>query len=114
MEIPIIFHKTRNDAVRKYEQEEVRTIVQSLAQKLHAKSPIKRVEIGIDAPKNPAGKARMYDITLKIFITDGLVLVAHGKSQIAKTKQLGLRSALREGFKDLEAEYRKIKNRKQA
>lgn len=108
-QIPIIFHKTRHDDARQYEQNEVRTLLQKIAQKLHSRSPITGIEVGIEQPKNIAGKSRMYDIMLKVSLASGDVFTAHGKSQIAKTKGIGLGSALREGFQDIEAQYRKIK-----
>src|SRR3989338_8320909 len=52
-QIPILFKKTRRDAARQYEQEEVRALLTHLAKRLHTNSPINRMEIGIDYPKNP-------------------------------------------------------------
>ena len=108
-DVTIIFHKTRTDAAREYEQEEIRTILQKLASTLHSRSPIKKIEVGTDTPKNHAGKIKNYDITLKVTLMSGDVFIAHGKSNISKTKGVGLRSALREGFADIEAELRKTR-----
>lgn len=107
--IPITFHKTRTDAARQYEQDEIRDILEGLVHKLHSKSPITSIDVGMDQAKNQAGKAKNYDITIKVILASGNVFVAHGKSEIAKAKQIGLRTALREGFKDIEAQYCKLK-----
>lgn len=110
--IQIIFHKTRNDSAKQYEQEEIRELLLKLSGKLHSKSPITKIEIGVDQPKNIVGKGKRYDITLRVELASGDVFISHGKSEIAKAKQIGLGSALREGFKDIEAQYRKIKRTK--
>lgn len=110
-QIPILFHKTRNDDARKYEQDEISTLLLKLADKLHSKSAIVGIEVGVDFPKNMVGKGKSYDITLKVILASGKTFVSHGKSKIAKTKGVGLGSAVREGFKDIEAQYRKTKVR---
>lgn len=111
-QIPIIFHKTRNDEVRKYEQDKIRELLWRLSRKLHSKFSIVRIEIGVDAPKNIVGKGKSYDVTIKLVLSSGNIFVSHGKSKIAKTKGIGLESAIREGFKDIEAQYRKTKRDK--
>ena len=109
--ISIIFHKTRNDDARQYEQDEIRSLLLKLAEKLHSKSPIISIEVGIDFPKNMVGKGKSYDVTLKLSLASGDAFISHGKSEIAKTKGVGLSSAIREGFKDLESQYQKTKRR---
>lgn len=110
-QIPITFHKTRNDEARQYEQDKIRTLLWKLAHKIHNKSPITGIEIGIDFPKNMIGKGKYYDITIKVLLASGATFLSHGKSKIAKTKGVGLESAIREGLKDIEAQYRKTKKR---
>ncbi|HEY4497765.1 MAG TPA: hypothetical protein VJC20_03375 [Candidatus Paceibacterota bacterium] len=108
-QIPILFKKTRRDAARQYEQEEVRALLTHLAKRLHTNSPINRMEIGIDYPKNQAGHVTLFDVTLAIQLASGPRFVSHGKSRIAKAKGVGLGSAIREAFSDIEAQYRKLK-----
>ncbi|MEK9175358.1 MAG: hypothetical protein AAB795_02070 [Patescibacteria group bacterium] len=108
-QIQIIFHKTRNDDARQYEQDEIRALLWRLSKKLHSRFPITSIEVGVDFPKNMAGKGKSYDITLKLTLASGDVFVSHGKSKIAKVKGVGLGTAVREGFKDIEAQYRKTK-----
>ena len=108
-QIPIIFHKSRNDAARQHEQEEVRALLAHLTKRLHTNSPIQKIEIGIDYTKNQAGHATLFDVTLAIQLASGPQFVSHGKSRIAKAKGVGLGSAIREAFSDIEAQYRKLK-----
>lgn len=108
-QIPIIFHKSRHDTVRQFEQEEVRELLVRLARHLHTHSPIRKIEIGTDYPKNKAGHTTLFDVTLIIQLASGPKFVAHGKSRIAKAKGVGLGSAIREAFADIEAQYRKLK-----
>lgn len=109
-QIPLIFHKTRHDAARQYEQEEVRELLVRLARHLHTNSPIRKIEIGIDYPKNKAGHTTLFDVTLMVQLASGPKFTAHGKSRIAKAKGVGLGSAIREAFADIEAQYRKHKH----
>ena len=110
-QIPITFHKTRNDEARKYEQNKIRELLWKIAGKIHSKSPVTNIEVGIDFPKNMVGKGKSYDITIKLSLASGQTFLSHGKSTIAKTKGVGLESAIREGFKDIEAQHRKTKIR---
>jgi hypothetical protein len=109
--ISIIFHKSRQDSVHTYEQETVRRLLERLTKKLHTKSPIKRVEIGIDQQKNSAGKTTLFSVTLSLELVSGQSFTSHGKSRIAKTKGVGLTSAIKEAFTDIEAQYKKVKVR---
>lgn len=108
-QIPILFKKTRHDAARQYEQENITMLLNRLAERLHTNSPISRMEIGIDYPKNRAGHTTLFDVTLAVQLASGPRFVSHGKSRIAKSKGIGLGSAIREAFADIEAQYRKLK-----
>lgn len=108
-QIPIIFHKSRHDPARQYEQENVRELLARLVRHLHTNSPIRKIEIGIDYPKNQAGHVTLFDVTLAIQLASGPRFVAHEKSRIAKTKGVGLSTAIREAFTDIETQYRKLK-----
>ncbi len=109
MEIPIIFHKTRNDSVRQYEEDMVSNLLQQLVKKIHTNSPIRRVEIGIDSQKNREGHIKNFSVMLALELESGPRFVAHGETQIAKSKGVGLQSAIREAFSDIEAQYQKLK-----
>src|SRR3989338_9215154 len=108
-EIPIIFHKIRNDAARYYEEAFMRNLLERLIKKLHTNSPVRHIEIGVNCQKNRDGGIKNYAVMLAIELDSGPRFVAHGKSQIAKAKGVGLQSAIREAFSDIEAQYRKIK-----
>ena len=108
-QIPILFTKTRHDAARQYEQDEVRELLAHLVRRLHTNSPIRKIEVGIDYPKNQAGHTTIFNVTLAIQLASGPRFVSHGKSRIAKAKGIGLGSAIREAFSDIEAQYHKLK-----
>ena len=109
LNIPIIFNKIRKGIAHQYEEEIVGTLLQALAQKLHTKSPIRRIEIGVDYPKNRDGHVKNFSVTLALDLNSGSRFVAHGYSPIAKAKGVGLGNAIREAFADIEAQYRKRK-----
>ena len=108
--LSIIFHKNRHDATHGYEQAMVRALLERLTKKLHTKSPIKSVEIGVDQQKNSAGKTTLFSITLSVELMSGKSFTSHGKSRISKVKNIGLGSAIKEAFADIEAQHRKVKN----
>ena len=110
-EVSVIFHKSRQDAARAYEQATVRTLLERLTKKLHTKSPIKNIEIGIDQQKNSVGKTTLFSVTLSLELMSGDSFASHGKSRIAKAKGIGLTSAIKEAFADIEAQYKKTKVR---
>lgn len=108
-QIPILFHKIRNDAAHKYEEEKVRSILWSCAKKLHTNSPIRRIEVGINNSKNSAGYIKSFTVMVAVELSSGPRFVAHENSNIAKSKGVGLTTALRKAFSDIEAQYRKLK-----
>ncbi len=110
-EVSVIFHKSRQDATHAYEQAMVRQLLDRLMKKLHTKSPIKSVEIGIDQQKNSAGKTTLFSVTLSVELASGDSFTSHGKSRIAKIKGVGLGSAIKEAFGDIESQYQKVKPR---
>ncbi len=110
-DVSIIFHKSRHDAAREYEQTTVRQLLQRLTKKIHTKSPLKSIEIGIDQQKNSAGKTTLYSVTLTVDLISGDSFTSHGNSRISKVKGVGLSSAIKKSFTDIETQYQKTKKR---
>lgn len=62
--------------------------------------PIDRVEVFIETILNTAGQVNIYDLTSKIFLKNGDILVAHGKKR-------DLKDALRESTRKISKQIRK-------
>ena len=107
--IQIIFNKAGNEATRAYENEMIGSLLENLAQKLHTRSPIKNIDIDVSHQKNAAGKTSSFAVTLAVRLMSGKIFYAKSRNEIARIKGVGLGTAIREAFREIESQYEKTK-----
>ncbi len=107
--IQMIFNASGSAATRAYENEMIGGLLEKLAQKLHTKSPVKNIEIDVRHQKNAAGKTTSFSVTLAVRLMSGKIFYAKSHNEIAKLKGVGLATAVREAFREIERQYEKTK-----
>lgn len=99
--IPIIIHHGPEGPTREYRLEQLNEILQAFGEKLNKRSPVQRVELTIEDPKNPLGKIVAYGAKLHVLFYSGKSYIASSDSYVAKAQHLGLETNVREAEKEI-------------
>lgn len=100
-QIPIIIHHGPEGPTREYRLEQLNEILQAFGDRLNKRSPVQRIELTIEDPKNPLGKVVAYGAKLHVLFYSGKSYIASSDSFVAKTQHMGLETNVREAEKEI-------------
>jgi len=100
-QIPIIIHHSPEGPTREYRLEQLNEILQAFGTRLNKRSPVQRIELTIEDPKNPLGKVVAYGAKLRVLFYSGKSYFASSDSFVAKAQHLGLETNVREAEKEI-------------
>jgi hypothetical protein len=100
-QIPIIIHHSPDGPTREYRLEKLNEILQAFGERLNKRSPVQRIELTIEDPKNPLGKVVAYGAKLHVLFYSGKSYIASADSFVAKAQHIGLETNVREAEKEI-------------
>lgn len=100
-QVPIIIHHSPEGPTREYRLEQLNEILRAFGEKLGKRSPVQRIELTIEDPKNPLGKVVAYGAKLHVLFYSGKSYVASSDSFVAKAHHVGLETNVREAEKEI-------------
>jgi len=101
IKFPIIIHHSPEGPTREYRIEQLNEILEAFGEKLNKRSPVQRIELTIEDPKNPLGKIVAYGAKLHVLFYSGKSYIASSDSFVAKAQHLGLETNVREAGKEI-------------
>lgn len=106
-DIPISYHHRPEGPAGEYTVRRLTPILEEFGRKLHKRSPVQRLEVFFDQPKNPVGKTVAHRIMIHVHFADGASYVAEAEQYVSKAKHVGLETSVREAMREIEEQIRR-------
>lgn len=103
----LTFHPKPDGPSGEYRQKKLAAIVERFVVKLTKRSPVQRIEVMFDQPKNPVGKTVASGVTIHLFLSSGSSYIAKARNFVSKTRHVGVETGVREALKELLEQVRR-------